>query len=216
MKTRHYILIVCLIALSGGLIWYFGFHKKSAFKKRLIDLAQKEHDRWKGLKELSSTVSSILLGYWESAGKYFTQSQMQSSSFQSDWPWSSAFISHLFKKSGAGSMFPYSSAHSHYFQQAKADRNNAKAPLRGFRLSEYKPKEGDIIVFSRASNKGYDSTGHFPSHGELVTKVAKGFLKTISGNVGNTVSEAKRTLNQNGYLTTDEKPFFMVIQNNIT
>jgi hypothetical protein len=213
MKKSHILLVSSIAILTGlALFLYFRFH---SFKRSLIRIAKDEAHKWETLSELSSKASTMLLDYWKALGINFTAAQMQSSSVQSNYPWSSAFISYVFQKAGAKDKFPYSSSHSGYFQIAKANRDNKAAPLRGFRISEYAPNVGDLIVYSRQDGKGYDSTGYFPAHGEIVIEVGKGFVKAIGGNVSNKVKISKYTTNQKGRITQKEAPFFMVIQNNI-
>ena len=181
----------------------------------MVALANKEVDRWRNMSETSPDASQSLLEYWRSVGKHFSISNMLSKVFHSTMPWSSAFISWVFFKSGAKNQFPYSASHSGYFQQAKSDRDNTKAPLRGFRLHEYIPKIGDLVVYSRESGADYDTTGFFPSHGEVIVKVGKGFIEAVGGNVSNKVKKSTYSTTPKGYLTNQEKNFFMVIQNNI-
>ena len=187
----------------------------NSFKKRIIRIAIHELGKWNALTELSQNASQLLIKYWQSVGINFSTSQMQNSSVQSSYPWSSAFISWLFYKAGAKDRFPYASAHSGYFLKAKQWRSDPNAPLRGFRITEYAPKVGDLIVYSRQSGKGYDSTGFFPSHGELVIETGQGYVKAVGGNVGNSVKLSKYTTDNKGFLTQREQSFFMVIQNNI-
>lgn len=213
MKATR-LLVICGIASAIGVGIYL-FFRYNSFKSKLLRIADGELAKWDALTELSSKASSFLISYWKSVGFNFSSAQMQSSSVQASYPWSSAFISYLFYKAGAGDRFPYHSAHSGYFQVAKANRDKKHALLRGFRISEYAPKVGDLVVYSRQSGKGYDSTGYFPAHGELVTKVGKGFIKAIGGNVSNKVRLSTYTTDEKGKLTQREAPFFMVIQNNI-
>lgn len=213
MNKNHIILISSLTVLGAvGLLLYFHF---TSFKKNIVRLAKNEAEKWKTLTELSANASDKLVEYWKTVGLNFSKAQMQSASVQSSYPWSSAFISYLFAKSGAKDKFPYSSAHSEYFQYAKANRNKANAPLKGYRISEYAPKVGDLVVYSRQKGKGYNSSGFFPSHGELVIETGKGFIKAIGGNVSNSVRESRYTTDEKGRLTKKEADFFMVIQNNI-
>lgn len=213
MKKSLIIIIMTTIILSGiGVFLYFYLN---SFKKRIVRIAIHELGKWNSLTELSQNASQLLIKYWQSVGLNFSASQMQNSSVQSNYPWSSAFISWLFYKAGAKDKFPYASAHSGYFLKAKQWRNNPNAPLRGFRITEYSPKVGDLIVYSRQSGKGYDSTGFFPSHGELVIETGKGYVKAVGGNVGNSVKLSKYTTDNKGFLTQTEQSFFMVIQNNI-
>ncbi len=216
MKTSRIILIssvVILLSAGIGIALYFYF--KDSFKKRLIRIAKGEETKWKAITELSEKASSILLDYWKAAGFNFSASQMQNSAFQSSQPWSSAFISWLFYKAGAKDQFPYASSHSGYFQKAKANRDNKNAPLRGFRVNEYAPKVGDLVVYTREAGKGYDTNGFFASHGELVIETGKNYIKAVGGNVSNKVRISTYKTDQNGTLSGNKAPFFMVIQNNI-
>lgn len=181
----------------------------------MIRTANEQLSLWKNVKELSTAMSQTLVKYWKSVGMNFSTSQMQSPSVHNAYPWSSAFISYVFFKAGAKEKFPYSSGHAGYFQVAKRNRDNANAPLRGFRINEYAPKLGDLVVFSRQSGAGYDTSGFFPAHGEIVVEIGKGYIKTIGGNVADSVRESKFTIDQNGYITRKERDFFMVIQNRI-
>lgn len=199
------------ILLAGAILLLF----QRRFKFNLVALARLELKKWKRFNELSPEMSSTLVKYWKSVGMNFSALQMQSTSVQSSYPWSSAFISYLFFKAGAKEKFPYSSAHAGYFGVAKKNRENPKAFLRGFRITEYAPKVGDLVVYTRQAGKGYDSTGFFPSHGELVIEVGKGFIKTVGGNVSNKVKESTFKTNNKGYLEGNRVSFFMVIQNNI-
>ena len=217
MKTSRIILISSIvILLSAGIAvaLYFYFNRNS-FIKRLIRIANDEAVKWEQITERSQKASNYLLDYWKAVGFNFSASQMQSASFQSSYPWSSAFISWLFYKSGAKDKFPYTSSHAGYFQKAKANRNNKEAFLRGFRITEYAPKVGDLVVYSREDGKGYDSSGFFASHGELVIETGKNFIRAVGGNVSNKVKISTYKTDQNGKLSGNKVPFFMVIQNNI-
>lgn len=203
------------MGLIASVSLVFILAKRNSVKRKLIDVALSELKLWKHLTELSPKASSLLVKYWKSVGKYFTADQMMRSDVQASWPWSSAFISYVFWKAGAKEQFPYSASHTTYFQFAKANRDNAQASLRGFRINEYKPKVGDLVVFSNERGKGYHTSGWFRSHGEIVTKVGKGFIEAIGGNVSNTVKLSTYTTDGQGYITKRERDFFMVIQNNI-
>ena len=213
MKKEHFILIssVLLICIVGIVL----IIKKMTFKQNLVRIARAELKKWKGLTETSQNASQTLIEYWKSVGRKFTTKQMQSVSVHSTYPWSSAFISWLFFKAGAKERFPYSASHSGYFQVAKKNKDNTKADLRGFRITEYAPKVGDLVVYSRTQGKGYDSTGFFASHGELVIEVGKGFIRTVGGNVSNKAKESSYKIDSKGYLKGNRVSFFMVIQNNI-
>lgn len=215
MKKGHIVLLiglgVAIIATAGIYIYY----QSKSFQKNIVKIAKSELEKWFSISERSTKAGKMLLNYWKSVGMNFSLEQMQDIETQSKYPWSSAFISYLFYKAGAKDKFPYSSSHSGYFQVAKKQRNNKDAPLRGFRISEYAPQIGDLVVYSRQEGADYDTTGFFPSHGELVIETGKGFIKAIGGNVSNTVKVTRYTTDYKGMITKKEKDFFMVIQNNI-
>lgn len=188
---------------------------RKTFKKTLVSVAKTELKRWRGISELSNQMSQTLIKYWKTVGLNFTADQMQNTSVHAKYPWSSAFISYVFYKAGAKEKFPYSSSHAGYFQVAKQNRNNKNAPLRGFRITEYAPKVGDLVVNSRQAGAGYDTTGFFASHGEIVVEVGNGYIKTIGGNVQDAVIERTFKTNSKGLLEGNRVSFFMVIQNNI-
>lgn len=216
MKTSRVILIATVaivLSATAGIILYL--YLSDGFKKRLVRLAKGEASKWQAVTELSTKASSYLIDYWRAVGITFTAAQMENSAVQSSYPWSSAFISWLFYKAGAKGQFPYSSSHSGYFQQAKANRYNKNAPLRGFRVSEYAPNTGDIVVFTREAGKGYDSSGYFPAHGEIVVETGKNYIKAVGGNVSNSVRISTYKTDQAGKLSGNSEPFIMVIQNNI-
>lgn len=219
MKKNHVILLISSVFFLGvSVVTLYAIRlkmSKNNFKQALVKQAKSELLKWQGLSELSQRASQLLISYWKSVGIHFSPGQMQDPIVHDSYPWSSAFISYLFFKVGAKRNFPYSAKHSTYFQYAKQNRNNKKSPLRGFRINEYAPKVGDLIVYSRQNGAGYDTSGHFPAHGELVVKTAHGYLKAIGANVLNTVKESTYKTDSKGYLKGNKLPFFMVIQNNI-
>ena len=203
------------IILSSLVVGYIILTRKNTFKQKLVFIAKQELKRWQGVSELSDHLTKTLIDYWKVVGMNFSEAQMKSSSVHANYPWSSAFISFVFHKAGAQDQFPYSSAHAGYFQVAKKNRDNKNAPLRGFRITEYAPQLGDLVVNTRQSGAGYDSTGFFASHGEIVVEVGKGYIKTIGGNVQDSVIQRTFKTNSKGLLEGNRVSFFMVIQNNI-
>ncbi len=191
------------------------YYQLNKTRYKVARYAKAELKKWAALSERAVDATKFLISYWKAAGYDFTAQQLQDADFQANWPWSAAFISYLFQKAGAGSQFPYSSAHSTYFQKAKKDRFKDGAPLKGYRITEYAPKVGDLIVYTRQSGAGYDTNGFFPAHGEVVVERGKGFIKAVGGNVSNTVKLSTYTTDEKGKLTRNEKEFFMVIKNNV-
>lgn len=215
MKTSRVILISGVVLLSAGIAIELYRSYMDSFKKRLIKIANQEVYKWKSINELSKKASSYLIDYWKSVGMNFTAKQMQTSSVHSKYPWSSAFISYLFHEAGAKDQFPYARAHSGYFQKAKANSKKKNAPIKGFRITEYAPQSGDLVVYTRESGKGFDTKGFFASHGELVIETGKNYIKTVGGNVSNKVKISTYKTDHQGKLSGNKVSFFMVIQNNI-
>ena len=168
--------------------------KMGSESKRLKSLADDDLSKWSGKKETDPTVSDTLLGYWKLVGKYFTPSQMQSSSFQSGNPWSSAYVSHLITNSGFQNFIPRS-YHSTYVVDAKENRTQGKkSAFWAYRPKEKKVEEGDIIVKNRGGNQfTYDTIRKsVPTHGDVVIDVieksGKPYAVIQGGNVSNTVT----------------------------
>ena len=110
--------------LTISLIYLFSKPKKqksSPFKKKLINLANEEWDKWnKGgvrIKEGSQDTIQDLRDYWEKGAGV-----KQNDNYYVEEAWSSAFISYLMRLAGAGDDFKYSSSHSQYISQAVKNR----------------------------------------------------------------------------------------------
>jgi hypothetical protein len=133
--------------------------------------------------------------------------------------WSSAFISFIMRKSGAGTKFLYSEAHVHYVVQAIRDAKdpNTKAKFLGRNPKLYAPKIGDIINEGRQDDKDvtfssvlakYGSKdapdGRFiATHSDIVIAfdAANNSLTTIGGNVAtDTVGDKTWQLKSDGTL----------------
>jgi hypothetical protein len=122
---------------------------------------------------------------------------------------------------GAGSNFPYSSGHTTWIILSIENRRSGKlkAALVGFRPGEIPLQPGDLIARPRETGITYDSAvgkGWFISHSDIVVEVDKEnkVAYVIGGNVGQSVSKAKVTIDSDGKL--DDPDGWMVhIQNNI-
>jgi len=139
-----------------------------------------------------------------------------------DLAWSAAFISYCMQMAGAGSSFPYSSGHAAWMVQSIKNRTSGKlkASLVGFRLGEIPLEPGDLIARPREAGVTYDNAvkkAWFISHSDIVVEVDKAnkVAHVIGGNVGQSVSKAKVTIDSDGKL--DDPDGWMVhIQNNIS
>jgi len=123
--------------------------------------------------------------------------------------WSAAFISFVAKKSGAGPNFLYSGAHAKYILAAlhEAAKPNSTAKFIARRHTQHKPQIGDLIACGRESAKTAtfdtaedfaDENGFFPSHCDFVIEIGADFVRTMGGNVGNSVGRKNWPLNAQG------------------
>lgn len=188
-----------LIALAVIFLIVFIATSKRRKRRNLADLALSEHANWNfgATKESASSMRSDLSKYWSAAG---------APDYGYSQAWSAAFISWLFKSSGAKDKFPYASSHSVYIRQAVANRKSGmlSGGLIGYRKGEYSPKVGDLICYPRQSGVSFDSDYTYMSHCDLVVDVDKksGKVITVGGNVSNSVSKTEYDIDQNGRVTT--------------
>lgn len=141
-------------------------------------------------------------------------------------PWSAAFISYVFRSTGAGTSFAYSGSHSTYIIEAlKNTRGETSLTPKffGYSINEVAPGIGDLICAPRGSyvrmrfeeiplSKG----SAFHSHCDLVVSVGKNSIELIGGNVGDTVAKTIVNVNQDGRIVVDQPDFrnwFVVIKN---
>jgi hypothetical protein len=88
-----------------------------------------------------------------------------------------AFISYVVGKSGYGDRFPYFEAHWKYINEAitKRQAGDEQASFWGFRLSEHRPRLGDLVAMWRVSKVTFDNrpSKFFASHCEVVVEVTE-------------------------------------------
>jgi hypothetical protein len=130
--------------------------------------------------------------------------------------WSAAFISFIVRQAGYAG-FKFSEAHATYIHDAikKRKAGDAAAPFWGFRLTEHKPQLGDLVAGWRKSPVTFDTlpAGFFPSHTDVVVEVRPGEVRTLGGNVAQSVSMKIMRLDANGFLVPDGQRF-AVLRNN--
>jgi hypothetical protein len=138
-----------------------------------------------------------------------------------DLAWSAAFISYCMQMAGAGSAFPYSSGHATWMVLSIKNKRSGKlkASLVGFRPGEIPLKPGDLIARPRQDGITYDNAvakGWFISHSDIVVEIDKEnkVAYVIGGNIGQSVSKAKVTIDADGKLN-DPDGWMVHIQNNI-
>ncbi|WP_136658039.1 DUF2272 domain-containing protein [Nitratireductor sp. XY-223] len=167
----------------------------------------------KGTRKEADDPQFLRIGdYWSGLGIAHngrTQIVNQATGKSHNPPWSSAFISHVLKKAGAGSGFLYSQAHCHYVQDFISGRVNAV--YEAMHPESYAPQRGDIVHFGRGGAKQHDfsaargdylADSFYPSHSDIVVSVDAGAKKitAIGGNVSNSVKDKKLKIDANGLL----------------
>jgi hypothetical protein len=205
--------------LTITLIYLLSKPKKSSdFKKKLVKLANEEHDAWnvggKRIKEGDKSTLDRLRKYWqEGAGV------KKDDNYYINEAWSSSFISYLMRKAGAGKDFTYAQSHSQYITDSIQNRKeNKSAKFKGYRPNEVKVKVGDLVCYPRQAGVNYDSVAGYKSHCDLITEINGNIATGIGGNVSDSVTKKKYVL-KDGKIdkSKDDKGYggiFAVIKNN--
>ena len=220
-KVKQWGIIGGVSLLTISLIYLFSKPKKqksSPFKKKLINLANEEWDKWnKGgvrIKEGSQDTIQDLRDYWEKGAGV-----KQNDNYYVEEAWSSAFISYLMRMAGAGDDFKYASSHSQYIEQAVKNRkeNNSKK-FKAYKPNEVDVKVGDLVCYPRQSGVGYDSGAGYKSHCDLIINVDGDKAVGVGGNVSDSVSKKDYILKEGKIdKSKDKKDYggiFVVIKNN--
>jgi hypothetical protein len=138
-------------------------------------------------------------------GEYWTSIGLSLDGRDRDQPWSAAFISFVTRSAGY-SNFKFAAAHSTYVYDAldKRRANDLTAPFWGFDLNEHKPRLGDLVCHGRdgASITSMTSLprGGFKSHCDIVVDVRDSEVRTLGGNVNQSISITTYPLNNGGFL----------------
>jgi lysozyme family protein len=142
-------------------------------------------------------------GFFERIGAYWRVVGDPNSDGRTDKPWSAAFISFCVKGCGAANKFHESARHSVYISQAIRDFND-KADVAYWcqRLTDHKPKAGDIICWAREEGVDYDhqKNGVYDGHCDIVVEVRGNEIDVIGGNVGNSVTKRTFALDAGGFV----------------
>ena len=191
--------------------------KIATIQKKLKSLADIDKKKWTGKKETDKEMSDTLVKYWKNVGLNFTPQQMQSSSFQNQYPWSASYVTHLIKNSGYN--FKGGATHSEYAVKGKSDRvSKTKNSFWAFRPTEKKKVEiGDILVKNRGGNNyNYDTIkSGVKSHGDVIVDIkTENGNKTAyyqGGNLSNSVGRGTIKLDDNGLLPSNS-PYFLQLK----
>lgn len=132
-----------------------------------------------------------------------------------DQPWSAAFMSFIVRQAGYAD-FKFSDSHDKYILDAKAKRlsNNTNAPFWLFRLNEHKPQLGDLVCMWRINRRTFDDLpSDFSAHTDVVVEIDDHTIKTLGGNVSQSVSQKTFALKSDGFLKA-ESNLFAIMRNN--
>lgn len=190
-KQIVYISVASVISVFLGLAVAVYISRRNVSK--LQNILDKDRSFWKGKKETDPEVSETLLDYWKSAGKNFFVQNMQSSNFQSSWPWSAAYISNVVQRwTNDDPRFRYSAAHNRFVIQAREYKkaNDPNAIYYAYENGEKEVEPGDIIVRQRGGATTLESINtSTPLHTDIVYSVDKKNGKVIlqGGNLSNSV-----------------------------
>jgi hypothetical protein len=169
-------------------------------------------------------------GYYQRVGEYWKYgSDTQGLDGKDKNYWSATFISYVMRKAGVSDHdFHRSARHSKYIHVAMQNRvrDVAGAKFVGRRLTEYRPKEGDLICNSRSgANITFDAAinnDDYDGHCDIVIYVRPGEIGVIGGNVSGTsaghrtVGLRTRKLSSGGYLLKrSADPFFAILENRL-
>lgn len=159
-----------------------------------------------GTREDKKGVYKRVGEYWKTVGENLDGKDRDS-------PWSAAFISHVHKEAGVGPQFKKSIRHSTYIKDAIVAKNagNTNAAYWGHRTTKRAPAVGDLVAYARQRGVNYDrQPNSYKSHTDIVTKVGKGYIEVIGGNVKHSVSKRRIPTDENGLLL-DKKKYFAVL-----
>jgi hypothetical protein len=208
------------VVIATTVIYIIYKYRKGAIgsnQKKLKSLADIDKKQWTGKKETDKDMSDTLVKYWKNVGLNFTPKQMQSSSFQNQYPWSASYVTHLMKNSGYN--FKGGATHSEYAVKGKSDRaSKSKNSFWAFKPTEKKKIEiGDILVKNRGGgNYNYDTIkSGVKSHGDVIVDIkTESGSKTAyyqGGNLSNSVGRGTIKLDENGLLPSNS-PYFLQLK----
>ncbi len=213
----------------------------TSLRERIIATAEDQWQKWKQgtVDETSAAATPLLTRYWAVVGEQVRPDQLQSGAWQSQHPWSAAFVSYVMREAGAGDSFKYAAYHTGYIAAAKraAAYGNA-SKFQAFPIGQAPLEAGDVVCHDRpdppngpcsgTTFENAGSKGHMISHGEIVLEIdaARGYAITIGGNTGqqyprirgalggNTVGKRQIAIDHRGFCIASQGqcPYFAVLK----
>ncbi|WP_203424082.1 DUF2272 domain-containing protein [Sinorhizobium sp. BG8] len=171
--------------------------------RSVVDVAQGELATYGGIAEGDEPLRSHIDDYWRAANAnpaHFSPTEDA---------WSAAFVSYCVRRSGATQdQFNFNIRHSEFVFTAIKNEEHDRGDFRGYAITEYAPKIGDII---QNNQPGYDFSfsyarthSQYPSHSAIVvgfeTRNGVRHAITIGGNESNTVGRKLVPLTAGGFV----------------
>jgi hypothetical protein len=186
----------------------------SSQKEALISAAAEQWLRFdqSNRSEVDDPQYKIVGEYWQAIG-------LNLNGKNRDQPWSAAFISFVARQAGYNK-FEFAAAHSTYVYDAveKRDSGDTTAPFWAFNVGDHKPQLGDLVCRSRGDNQitSMDSlpSGGFISHCDIIFEIKDTEVRTLGGNVEQTVNITSYPLNSNGFLKSGTTRVYGILRNN--
>ena len=157
------------------------------FTEKLTQITLAELQTYGSTREDRSPLAERIGAYWTALGRPDLDGTDR------DVPWSAAFISFMVRAAGAATSFPYSAQHSAYFYRTINDRvSHKKTGFWGYEIGTIDIQAGDILGMNREGTNpiAYDWAEHhsdYKSHSDIVVEVNASGIKTVGGNVSQTV-----------------------------
>jgi hypothetical protein len=138
-------------------------------------------------------------------GEYWNSIGLNLDGRDRDQPWSAAFISFVARTAGY-SEFKFAPAHSTYVYDAvdKRQKNSTTAPFWAFDVNELKPQLGNLVCRTRdgvsITSMANLPKGGFKSHCDIIVEIRDSEVRTLGGNVNDSVSITSYPLDNDGFL----------------
>ena len=147
--------------------------------------------------------------FWRALGKDLDGRDTESA-------WSAAFVSFAMRRAGLD-RFKFAAAHSRYILDAKRAREeqDTSAPFWLFRLEEHQPQLGDLVCAWRTHPRTFDDLppSGFKSHCDIVVEIRRGQVRTIGGNVRDSVADKRFVRDRHGFVA-QQATLFAIMRNN--
>ncbi|MGE3541788.1 MAG: DUF2272 domain-containing protein [Candidatus Tectimicrobiota bacterium] len=194
----------------------FAADGQTAYRRRLVAIANGEFDRFHEIAETDEPLRSRINQYCREIG-------IAEPDDIADFAWSAAFVSWCVKTAGAtAEEFEFSPTHAVFVKAAIANADNNVGVWRARPIDAYRPQVGDIIHRNRHNGsltyKQARTRSNYPSHSAIVVEIGSAngvkFARTIGGNERDSVRVTKVVLTADGFIAQrDMNPFICVIEN---